>query len=281
MPRTLGDIWATVSRSTPLQLAEACAKALAAIYTVALAFFLFLADKLSEDLGITTEQLTAGFVVMVGGFLLYLDKRLTQILRTAGMAPHHVNMREAFDEVFGRYPHVKVMRIYGSTTQLMVQWFEGCCRRDESIYVHECRVMAHYFCVNDFPDQAPHYNTIRKDSCSKWRSFEGSNIGTVTCRVSGFLPQTFLVLLDNKAAIFGLYVPRPSGPTGLFDLKSLVVLASGSEERALIDTYAAWFDSWYALASEESDEQQRTPVILPSSAGEPDLEAALRHIKQD
>ena len=102
MPRTLGDIWAAVSRSTPLQLAEACAKALAAIYTVALAFFLFLADKLSEDLGITTEQLTAGFVVMVGGFLLYLDKRLTQILRTAGMAPHHVNMREAFDEVFGR-----------------------------------------------------------------------------------------------------------------------------------------------------------------------------------
>lgn len=217
------------------------------MYAVLLAVFLFVSDKFSALLGLNAQQIAAGFVLMVAGFLFYFDQQLNQLLSRKGPLLQQYTMRDAFEEVFNRYPRSSILRVYGSTTQLMVQWVEACYRKDESLHIKDCKILTHTFSSNEFLERADHYNTIRNDSIAKWKNFLQSDmIGSLTFAATHILPQSFVVILDDKAAIIGTYVMRKDGPTGLFDLKPMVIHDEDDSQKAIIATYTQWFDAWFA-----------------------------------
>lgn len=240
--------WLTeLGKMTFSQWMQYVGKILAILYAVLLAVFLFVSDKFSTALGINAQQIAAGFVLLVAGFLFYFDQRLNQLLSPKGLLPKQSTMRDAFEEVLSRYPRSLMLRVYGSTTQLMVQWVEACYRKDESLHIRNCKILTHTFSSNDFPGQAEHYNTIRNDSIAKWKNFLQSDvIGSLTFATTNVLPQSFAVILDDKAAIIGTYVLRKNGPTGLLDLKPIVIYGQDDSQKAIIATYTQWFDAWFA-----------------------------------
>ena len=247
--RTVGQVLDQLRRLTFSEILEWILKTIGYIYALSIGVLLFASNNIGPILGLQIQQVVATFIFLIAGFLIHFDRRLSVIANQSGMATRQVTMRDAFDEAFKRYSRVRQLRLYGSTTQLMVQWFEACCRADELLHVTECKLMAHEFSEEDFPKQAAHYNTIRQDSFAKWKEFKNQrtidNISVVTNRV---MPQVFLVMLDENVAIVGTYVKRKDGPTGLFDLRPMLIYGVNESEKIIIKTYKEWFDAWFEIS---------------------------------
>ena len=253
LDKTLSDAMHALSQLTFADWLRISSKLLATLYAIGLAVLLFLSSELNGIINLDIRQIVAGFVLLAAGFCLYFDRRLTSILSKTDSAPRQYTMKEAFDELFQEHPRVRILRVYGSTTQLMVQWFEACCRKDEYLFVNECRVMSTSFAEKDFPGQADHYNAVRIDSFKKWQSFTDAEIiKKIQFATSPILPQQFVVVLDEKALVLGTYTFRKDGPTALLDLPPIVFKATTEIERGIIRTYAQWFDSWFDIADPAS-----------------------------
>jgi len=172
------------------------------------------------------------------GFVVYFDSKLTAIQKARQEVSHNQISDGIKDVIAQNRFHVKCLRIKAWTSEAIFPVI-----REVQCNIDECFVLLHHFDEDAGTKTADKLNAKVSYMIEAWRELESSGkIGVLRIKRTDDIPSNYVIIIDDKALVTGLYVPDDKSPYGHEFFEPVVFVNKTQPMGELIRKYVAWFD---------------------------------------
>lgn len=183
-----------------------------------------------------------GLVIAIFSWIyIDLDKKINNVFKKIEDGSK-TTLSKAFESIIKKGENIKHLRVMAVTSGTILSNIRN--KIEEGTVIEKCTIIVKYNLGENLSDSEKEINNYIDDHVDKWTLLkENKSIKKIEILKYDFEPMNYLVIIDGKAVIQGLFYKTSNTKTGVYSEQKPVLIQENIYNNDRITSLVGWYDS--------------------------------------